>query len=380
MGSSAKSIASEKSNESMSAKIRAAKMAKKRIEGVLEKKMRLASMLNRRAFLRRFGSSMSMEATLDSMEMELSSFEKAIGREILGPSADGKLPFSFDLAARKGSDQNKKTAGEKESRNLHADEGENQETLSVQSKSNETLGSTHGNQSVTTRKASNLVSSNRVYSLPEVDENDESDHSGYSDSDSSVSDDEESAVAPQIEYKESNVDINTSGPFRWYDRFVREGDFCIDYACRVIECDPTATYANAQLAVAGFTHLEGTGEVEPEEVQAKEEKLEEEKPKKRKSWFRGVPGLNKKGATTIELKNADAALEDLTDSDSWSSEEEIAVIDKSKLLSSSPEEYFATIGAAGASRRKKKSSNRAGDKDKEEVSRIERAGRVMCEV
>jgi hypothetical protein len=142
-GSSANSIASEKGNEfmdsaknSQSAKVRAAMIAKKRIEGVLEKKMRLASMLNRRAFLRKFGSSRSMEATLDSMEMELNDFEKAIGPEILGPSEpdDGKSPVSVDLAARKTSSQNNKTAVETESHNLHSDEVESQEVrhLSVQ--------------------------------------------------------------------------------------------------------------------------------------------------------------------------------------------------------------------------------------------------------
>ena len=158
--------------------------------------------------------------------------------------------------------------------------------MSVQSKSNETIGSmSHGNKSVTTRKASNVVSR-----LPEVlddDESEDEDEPGDDDSDSSVSDDEESAVAPQIEYQESNAEISTSGPFLWYDRFVREGDFCIDYACRMIECDPTETYANTQIALADFTHLEGTGQVEHGEVEAvqkrNEEETEEGKPKKRKS-------------------------------------------------------------------------------------------------
>lgn len=130
MGSSAKSIASQKSKDSMnskqSVKVRAARVAKMRIEGVIEKKMRLASMLNRRAFLRRFGSSKSMEATLDSMEMELNEFEKAIGRDILGPpeNDDGnkKPTFSFDFAGGNG-----KTTYEMETPDALSEQGESQE-------------------------------------------------------------------------------------------------------------------------------------------------------------------------------------------------------------------------------------------------------------
>lgn len=417
MGSSAKSIASQKSKESMnsnqSVKVRAARLAKMRIEGVIEKKMRLASMLNRRAFLRRFGSSKSMEATLDSMEMELDEFEKAIGRDILGPPEnddDGKKSlFSFDLAGG-----NKKTTYDMNTHDAQSEQGENQEvrrrseqassvvnrrlidfsmfcccqTMSTQSKSSRTIGSmSRGDRSATTRKASNVISdlpeaSNLVFDLPKVDVDvkevvDEDVEDRASDSDSSVSEGEESVevVSPQVEYQESNTKINTSGPFQWFDRIVREGDFCIDYACRMIECDPTETYAQTRTALAEITTLEVTTEEKEIDVvkHTEEDKPGNDKPKKRKSWFR-VPGL-KKGNTTIELKNADPALDDLTDSDSWQSEDEDPVdFDDSKLLSKSPEEYFAIIAA------KNKSSNRGGDKGKEEVNNIEHDGRVMCEV
>lgn len=224
--------------------------------------------------------------------------------------------------------------------------------------------------------------SNLVFDLPKVDDDvkevvDEAVEDHASDSDSSVSEGEESAegISPQVEYQESNAKINTSGPFQWFDRIVREGDFCIDYACRMIECDPTETYAQTRVALAEITTLEITTEQKESDVvmNTEEEKPGNGKPKKRKSWFR-VPGL-KKGNTTIELKNADPALDDLTDSDSWQSEDEDPVdFDDSKLLSKSPEEYFAIIAA------KNKSSNRGGDKGKEEVNNIVHNGRVMCEV
>jgi len=313
------------------------------------------------------GSSLSTEATLESMGVELAAFEKSIGKEILATKEKqygvSKSSFSFNLAGRK-SGQNDSM----ESRGIHSESfttsSSDQETSSIDDEQNSSR--TLGDRSTKTKKISNLLSD-----VPEIEELD-------SDSSCSVSDDEEESQDPHIEYKETNANIDSSGSFEWFDRFVREGDFCIDYACRMIECDPSDMYMQTKTNVANFTHLVGAGEVECSESEdvpinkKLEEVPEDEAPKKnpRMSWF----SLTKKSSQIIESKNADPALDDLTDSDSWmseASEGNDSDDNDEKLLSSSPDVYFENI---------KKSSNREGDANEEEVRRILYDGRVMCEV
>ena len=233
----------------------------------------------------------------------------------------------------------------------------------------------NANKSAATRKASNAKKVATTKRAANVMVPDLPDLADASDSDSYVSeDDDELEVSPEIEYQESD----SNSTMKWIDRFIREGDFCIDYAFRLMDCDPTEMYAQTKAAMLGTTHPDETeNEAEQEDGKKVEvEKPEEEKPKKRK-WFR-LPGTSNKDHATIELKDADPALDDLTDSDSWNSADHHDDDSsgrppenyQSKLLTSNPEEYFAMLAASS------KSSNRAEDRN--EMKHDQRS--IMCEI